>query len=70
MSSSLQLQKEVLLALVLQVTLFILRSFSYILIQRAGGGDGHGYVLIPLGRQSGKFERRNSSVSQIASSSE
>jgi hypothetical protein len=32
-------------------------------------GVGHGYVPIPLGRQSGKFERSNSSVSQVASSS-
>jgi hypothetical protein len=70
MSSSLQLQKEVLLILVLQLTLPILRSFSYVLIQRAEGGVGHDYVPISLGRQSGKLEHRNSSVSQVASSSE
>jgi hypothetical protein len=70
MSSSLQLQKEVLLIFVLQLTLSILRSYSYVLIQRARGVVGHSYVLISLGRQSGKLERRNSSVSQVASSSE
>jgi hypothetical protein len=70
MSSSLQLQKEVLLILFLQLTLPILRSFSYVLIQREGGGVGHDYVPISLGRQSGTLERRNSSVSQVASSSE
>jgi hypothetical protein len=45
-------------------------SFSYVLIHRVGGGVGHDYVPISLGRQSGKLERRNSSVSQVASSSE
>jgi hypothetical protein len=71
MSSSLQLQKEVLFDLVLQLTHFMLRSFFlYLDSKGAGGGVGHGYVPIPLGRKSGKFERRNSSVSQVASTFE
>jgi hypothetical protein len=70
MSSSLQLQKEVLLVLVLQLTPFMLRSFFLYLDSKGRGGVGHGYVPIPLGKQLGKFEHRNSSVSQVASSSE
>jgi hypothetical protein len=70
MSFSLQLQKEVLLILVLQLTLFILRSFFLCFDSKGRGGVGHGYVPISVGRQSGKLERRNSSVSQVAYSSE
>jgi hypothetical protein len=70
MSPSLQLHKEVLLVLVLQLTPFMLRSLFLYLDSKGRGGVGHGYVPIPLGRQSGKFEHRNSSVSQVASSSE
>jgi hypothetical protein len=69
MSSSLQLQKEVLFVLVFQPILFRLSSFSLYLDSKGRGGVGHGYIPIPLGKQSGKFERRNSSVSQVASSS-
>jgi hypothetical protein len=70
MSSSLQLQKEVLLILVLQLTHSILRSFFLCFDSKGRGGVGHDYIPISLGSQSGKLERRNSSVSQVASSSE
>jgi hypothetical protein len=70
MSSSLQLQKEVLLVLVFQLTPFMLRSFFLYLDSMGRGGVGHDYIPIPLGRQSGKFERKNSLVSQVASYSE
>jgi hypothetical protein len=52
MLSSLQLQKEVLLDLVLQLTYFMLRSF-FLYLDSKGRGARHGYVPIPLGRQSG-----------------
>jgi hypothetical protein len=42
----------------------------FLIIRFKGQGEGHDYVPISLGRQSGKLERRNSSVSQVASSSE
>jgi hypothetical protein len=70
MSFSLQLQKEVLLTLVLQLTHSILRSFFLYFDSKGRGGVGHDYVPISLGRQLGKLEHRNSSVSQVASSSE
>jgi hypothetical protein len=70
MSSSLQLQKEVLFVLAFRLILFMLSSYFSYLDSNGRGGLRHGYVPIPLGRQSGKFERRNSSVSQVASSSE
>jgi hypothetical protein len=44
--------------------------FRIVLIHRAGGGVRQDYVPNSLGRQSGKLERRNSSVSQVASSAE
>jgi hypothetical protein len=70
MSFSLQLQKEFFLTLVLELTHSILRSFFLYFDLKGRGGVGHGYVPIFVGRQSGKLERRNSSVSQVASSSE
>jgi hypothetical protein len=43
MSSSLQLHKEVLLALVLQLTLFILRSF-FLYLDSKGSGRGWAWL--------------------------
>jgi hypothetical protein len=70
MPFSLQLRKEVLLILILQLTLSTLRSFVLYLDSKGRGRVGHDYVPISLGRQLGKLERKNSSVSQVASSSE
>jgi hypothetical protein len=52
MSSSLQLQKEVLLDLVSQLTQFLLTTFLLYLDSKAGGGV-LGYVPISLGRKRG-----------------
>jgi hypothetical protein len=71
MSFSLQLQKEVPFKLNPQLRLPLSsKFFSYNCIQRAGGGGVVGYVPTPLGRKSGKRERRKSSVSHVASSTE
>ena len=69
MSPSLQLQKEALLFQFYSLTWLMLRS-SFLYLDSKGRGLGYGYVPISLGRQSGQFERRKSSVSQVASSSE
>jgi hypothetical protein len=71
MSFSLQLQKEVLLKLLSKLTLPLTTKFFLIFrFKRAGGGGVLDYVPTPLGRKSGKRERRKSSVSQVASSTE
>jgi hypothetical protein len=54
MSFSLQLQKEVLLDLVSQFTLFLLTMFLLYLDSKGCGVGVLGYVPIPLGRKSGK----------------
>jgi ABC-type cobalt transport system substrate-binding protein len=71
MSSSLQLQKEVLLELFF--TTYSTPSNLVSLIFRFKGQVGVGvlgYIPTPLGRKSGKREHRESSVSHIASSTE
>ena len=70
MSFSLQLQKEALLKLNHNLDYPCYLSFPYNCIQRAGGGGVLGYVPTPLGRKSGKRERRKSSVSHVDSSTE
>jgi hypothetical protein len=65
MSFSLQLQKEALLKSFSKFTIPLTSK-----IQRAGGGGVLDYVSIPFGRKSGKRERRKSSVSHVAFSTE
>ena len=68
MSSSLQLQKEALLKLNPQLRLSLLSKFFLYLYSKGRWGGVLGYVPTPLGRKSGKRERRKSSVSHVASS--
>jgi hypothetical protein len=70
MSSSLQLQKEVLLKLFSKPTTPLTSRFFLHLDSKGRWGGVLGYVSTPLGRKSGKRERRKSSVSQVASSTE
>jgi hypothetical protein len=70
MSFSLQLQKEALFKLNPQLRLSLLSKFFYNCIQGQVGVGFWGYVPTPLGRKSGKRERRKSSVSHVASSTE
>jgi hypothetical protein len=71
MSFSLQLQKETLLKLNPQLRLPLLSKFFLQLDSKGRWGVVFwGYVPIPLGRKSGKRERRKSSVSHVASSAE
>jgi hypothetical protein len=70
MSCSLQLQKEVLINLFPQLTLFLITRFFLYLDSKGRWGVGVlGYVPTPLGRKLGKQDRRKSSVSHVASSS-
>jgi hypothetical protein len=67
----LQLQKEALLKLNPQLRLSLLSKFFLKLFSKGRWGWGFwGYVPTPLGRRSGKRERRKSSVSHVASSAE
>jgi hypothetical protein len=69
MPFSLQLQKEVLFKLNPQLRLPLLsKFFLYWYSKGKWGGGVLGYVPTPLGRKSGKRERRKSSVSHVASS--
>ena len=71
MSFSLQLQKEALLKLNPQLRLSLLSKFFFIIEFKGQVGVGfRGYIPTPLGRKSGKRERRKSSVSHVASSAE
>jgi hypothetical protein len=71
MSFSLQLQKEVLFKLNPQLRLPLLSKFFLQLYSKGRWGWGFGvYVPTPLGRKSRKRERRKSSVSHVASSTE
>jgi hypothetical protein len=70
MSFSLQLQKEVLLKLISKLTLPLTTRFLSYLDSKGRWGGVLDYVLTPLGRKSGKRERRKSSVSHVASSTE
>jgi hypothetical protein len=70
MSFSLQLQKEVLLKLLSKLTIPLTSKFFLYLDSRGRWGGVLDYVSTPLGRKSGKRERRKSSVSHVASSTE
>jgi hypothetical protein len=70
MSFSLQLQKEVLFKLNPQLILPLSSKFFLYLYSKGRWGGVLGYVPNPLGRKSGKRERRKSSVSHVASSTE
>jgi hypothetical protein len=70
MSFSLQLQKEVLLKLFSNLTIPLTSKFLLYLDSKGRWGGVLGYVPTPLGIKSGKRERRNSSVSHVASSTE
>jgi hypothetical protein len=70
MSFSLQLQREVLLKLFSKLTIPLISKFFLYLDSKGRWGGVLGYVPTPLGRKSGKRERRKSSVSHIASSTE
>ena len=70
MSFSLQLQKEVLLSFTSQLLHSELRSYFWKLDSKGRRRVGGDYVPASLGRQSGKLDLKNSSVSQVASSSE
>ena len=67
MSFSLQLQKEVLLKLFSKLTIPLTSKFFLYLDSKGRCLD---YVPTPLDRKSGKRERRKSSVSHVASSTE
>jgi hypothetical protein len=70
MSSSLQPQKEVLLESVSKLTLPSISKFFLYFDSKGRWGGVLDYVPTPLGRKSGKQERRKSSVSHVASSTE
>jgi hypothetical protein len=70
MSFSLQLQKEVLLKLFSRLTIPLTSKFLLYLDSKGRWGGVLDYVPTPLGRKLGKRERRNSSVSHVASSTE
>jgi hypothetical protein len=72
MSFSLQLQKEVLFESFSKLTLPLTSMFFLYLDSKGqvGGGFFLDYAPTPLGKKSGKRERRKSSISQVASSTE
>jgi hypothetical protein len=70
MSFSLQLQKEVLLKLFSKLTIPLTSKFFLYLDSKGRWGGVLDYVPTPLGKKSGKRERRKSSVSHVASSTE
>ena len=70
MSFSLQLQKEALLKSFSKLTILLTTKFFLYLDSKGRWGGVLGYVPTPLGRKSGKRERRKSSVSHVASSTE
>jgi hypothetical protein len=70
MSFSLRLQKEVLFKSFLKLTTPLVSKFFLDLDSKGRWGGVLGYVPTPLGRKSGKRERRKSSVSHVASSTE
>jgi hypothetical protein len=69
MSFSLRLQKEVLFKPKPQLRLSLSSKF-FLYLYSNGRWGGLGYVPTPLGRKLGKRERRKSSVSHVASSTE
>ena len=70
MSFSLQLQKEALFESFLKLTIPLTSKFFLYLDSKGRWGGVLDYVPTPLGRKSGKRERRKSSVSHVASSGE
>jgi hypothetical protein len=70
MSFSLRLQKEVLFESFLKLTTPLASKFFLYLNSKGRWGGVLGYVPTSLGRKSGKRERRKSSVSHVASSTE
>jgi hypothetical protein len=70
MSFSLRLQKEVLFKSFLKLTTPLASKFFLYLDSKGRWGWVLGYVSTPLGRKSGKRERRKSSISHVASSTE
>jgi hypothetical protein len=70
MSFSLQLQKEVFLKFLLKLTLPLTSKFFLYLDSKGRWGGVSDYIPTSLGRKSGKRERRKSSVSHVASSTE
>jgi hypothetical protein len=70
MSFSLRLQKEVLFELFLKLTIPLTPRFLLYLDSKGRWGEVLDYVPTPLSRKSVKRERRKSSVSQVASSTE
>jgi hypothetical protein len=70
MSFSLQLQKEALLKSFSKLTIPLISKFFLYLDSKGRRGGALDYVPTPLGRKSGKRERRKSSVSHVASSTE
>jgi hypothetical protein len=71
MSFSLRLQKEVLFKSFLKLTTPLVSKFFLYLDSKGQVGVGSfDYVPTPLGRKSGKRERRKSSVSHVASFTE
>ena len=70
MSFSLQLQKEVLFESFSKLTLPLTSKFFIFRFKGQVGVGFLDYVPTPLGRKSGKRERRKSSVSHVASSAE
>jgi hypothetical protein len=70
MSFSLQLQKEALLKSFSKFTIPLTSKFFLHLDSKGRWGGVLDYVPTPLGRKLGKRERRKSSVSHVASSTE